>query len=136
MIGYKKSSITTRYLVYISGFMHVGASHPPLANASTKRRTSVASYRAEATFFQTLADSDALGAIAPRVLWVHVDDRRYGCLQSNGSGVPSGGGEAEPGVEGGGGFEGREGRGSGEEEEIEALRESSFMMITGGWTRW
>lgn len=53
--------------------------------------------------------------------------------------MPSGGGGAKPGVRGGGGVEGREGAGEesggGEEEEMEALRESSFMMITGGWKR-
>lgn len=112
-------------------------------------RTSIASYRAEATFFKTLAKSVALNGIAPHAFWVHVDDRlgdgpsfHHDPRPSNGSpftvdaevftaaGV-NGGREQQGGrrVEGGAKKEKEE------EEEVlvTSLRESCFMMITGGW---
>lgn len=82
-------------------------------------RTSIASYRAEATFFKTVAlsASKALGAIVPHAFWVHVDDRL---------------GEGEGGAMGGddGGAAAVD-----EAEVIKGLQESCFMMITGGWAR-
>eukprot|EP00752_Nemacystus_decipiens_P017867 g16019.t1 len=91
-----------------------------------KWRTSIASYRAEATFFKTMASSAshsaALGAIIPLAFWVHVDDR----LGDGGRGA-TGGATADCG-----------GPGADDEEGvIKGLQESCFMMITedlgAGW---
>lgn len=80
-----------------------------------RRRTSIASYRAEATFFKTVAGSAALDAIVPHAFWVHVDDRLGGGEETGtAAAAGTGGTEADATI-------------------VEALRESCFMMITGGW---
>lgn len=78
-----------------------------------RRRTSIASYRAEATFFKTVASSAALDAIVPHAFWVHVDDRLGEGQEAGIAAAGNGGTEADAAV-------------------VEALRESCFMMITGG----
>lgn len=88
-------------------------------------RTSIASYRAEATFFKTVAASKALGDIVPHAFWVHVDDRLGGEGARGGDGDASA--ASAPRVGGAG-----DGAPQDEEEAIKALRESCFMMITGG----
>lgn len=91
-------------------------------------RSSISSYRAEAAFLKTLAGSESLKTIVPRCYWVHVDDRR---------GVESGAAcdsQAGPGARD---EDPPAGQATGEADAvaegaiIDALRESSFMMITG-----
>ncbi|CAM9381912.1 unnamed protein product, partial [Ectocarpus sp. 12 AP-2014] len=82
------------------------------ARSLTKWRTSIASYRAEATFFKTVAGSAALDAIVPHAFWVHVDERLGGEEETGtAAAVGTGGTEADATI-------------------VEALRESCFMMIT------
>lgn len=88
-----------------------------LAPSSTpsRRRTSIASYRAEASFYQSLAASATLRDMAPRCYWVHADDRLSSSLPNR----PSSANDASPTTK------------EAEDAAIRALRESCFMMITG-----
>ncbi|CAM9524010.1 unnamed protein product [Choristocarpus tenellus] len=79
-----------------------------------KWRMSIASYRAETSFFQNLSDNDALGNLAPRCFWVHCDDRLHANMPIRNVDLGQVGGKEEE-----------------EERKIDALRESSFMLITG-----
>ncbi|CBN80175.1 hypothetical protein Esi_0116_0050 [Ectocarpus siliculosus] len=84
------------------------------ARSLTKWRTSIASYRAEATFFKTVAGSAALDAIVPHAFWVYVDDRLGGGEETGTAAAAAGTGDTEA-----------------DAAVVEALRESCFMMITG-----
>lgn len=100
-------------------------------------RTNIASYRAEATFFKTLAGYRELHGLAPRAFWVHIDDRlghgpawtqpvpmvlppRPSSYPGTANGTT---GEEEEGEEGGKDLE--------DAMNVFALRKSSFMMIMG-----
>lgn len=105
-----------KVVLMVDIFIEFHAPAPPCCHI----RTSIASYRAEATFFKTFAGSKVLSGIAPHAFWVHVDDRL-------------GEEKEETGIAAVGGCGGGGGRLKDEEEVVKALRESCFMMITGGW---
>lgn len=110
------------------------ATRPSVPPRST--RTSIASYRAEATFFKTLADSETLDGIAPRAFWVHVDDRLgYGQVDrlSTSISVPHHPPRNGYGLRTGGAKSAEVQKEEEEEGAVEMLRESCFMMITGRW---
>lgn len=103
-------------------------------------RSSVSSYRAEASFFKALAGSPSLSGVAPRCFWVHIDDRRDGAKRlATGAGSVSGCAPSRKFGEDMGAKQGEEaesspaaqGTAKGEGEEMGALRASSFMIVTG-----
>ena len=106
---------------------------------AVRARTSIASYRAEATFFKTLAGCRALRDIAPRAFWVHVNDR-LGCGPSATPPLfqlpllPPPPSEGAPGATENGGMMFGESKKVAAADAIEpsALRESSFIIVMGG----
>ncbi|CAN0137807.1 unnamed protein product, partial [Discosporangium mesarthrocarpum] len=97
-----------------------------------KWRVSVASYRAEASFFKHMASNEAVRGLAPRCFWVHSDHRLGICTRrtegtsgSDGSPESGNGKRHEPQS-----VADMKSVGGGEDQELEALRGSSFMLIT------